>query len=246
MLILITAILKTFFRNPRAIFFVIFLPAGIFSLSALLGLENIIRADLPVSYTSFLLVGIVAMALMQTGIYTVAYSLIDYRRGQIFKRLSVTPLTAGRFLMAQVIARFFVACLQVIALLLMGIFVFHVRMSGFWVLPFLIFVGSTIFLNFGFLISALARDYEEAAPYTTLIGLPLVFLGDVFFPVKNLPHALAVVADYLPLKPLSAVMRYFLLGINSPDLLREILRLLAWLALLSIVSRYIFEKRVYR
>lgn len=238
--------LKIFFRNPRAIFFVIFLPAGIFAILGFLGLEEVIRFEAEVTYAEFLLPGIMAMALMQTGIYTVAYTLIDYRRTQVLKRLSFTPLSPVHFLWAQIISRFVIALLQAAALIVIGIAVFGTKLQGLWFLPILIFFGSALFLNFGFIITALAKDYEEAAPYTTIIGLPLVFLGDVFFSVDNLPKSLSSLADYLPLKPLSSLLRYDLLSLDSPLLGQDILVLILWLVILSLVASYVFAKKVYK
>jgi ABC-2 type transport system permease protein len=243
---LILSFLKIFFRNPRTIFFVIFLPAGIFLTAVLLDLEGVIRFTGGFSYKDFLQSGIIALALMQTGIYTVAYTLIDYRRTRILKRLAVTPLSAGRLLAAQIISRFLIACLQVSALLILGKVFFGTTVKGLLYLPIFIFLGSTIFLDFGFLIASVARDYEEAAPYTALIGLPLIILGDVFFPIKNLPPGLVTIADFLPLKPLASTIRHFLLGGRSPDLARDILVLLVWFVVLTLVSQYIFAKKVYK
>lgn len=240
------AFLKIFFRNPQAVFFVIFLPAGLFVILAFLGLEEIVRFDLKVSYLDFLLVGIIAMALMQTGIYTVAYTFIDYRRSQILKRLSVTPLSPAKFLWAQIFARFLIACLQASVLLVLAAALFDTQVKSLALLPLLVFLGSTLFLNFGFLIAAFARDYEAAAPYTAILGLPLVFLGDVFFPVANLPSYLQNLANLLPLKPLSAILRHFLIGVNSPDLGREIAILLIWFLGLSLIAQHIFAKKVYK
>lgn len=179
---LISIFLKIFFRNKRAVFFVVFLPAGIFLLLGFLGIEEIIRFELSVSYQDFLLPGIIAFSIMQMGIYTLAYILVDYKRLRILKRLSITPLRAGKFLVSQNLARFVIAMFQVAFLALIGTLVFGTQlgMSILW-LPLVVFLGSLIFQAFGFLIASFARDYEEAAPYTTLIGLPLIFLGDVFF-----------------------------------------------------------------
>ncbi len=243
---LVFTFLKIFFRNPPAMFFVIFLPAGIFAVLGFLGLEGIIRFEAEVTYTEFLLPGIMAMALMQTGIYTVAYTLIDYRRTQVLKRLSLTPLSPARFLWAQIISRFVIAILQTAVLIVVGIAVFGTKVQGLLILPVLIFLGSVLFLNFGFLIAAFAKDYEEAAPYTTIIGLPLVFLGDVFFSVANLPPGLASLANYLPLKPLASLLRYDLLTLDSPLLGQDILVLTVWLVILSLVASYIFAKKVYK
>lgn len=240
------AFLKIFFRNGRAIFFVIFLPAGLFALLAFLNLEAVIRVNLSVSYIEFLLTGMMAMALLQTGIYTTAYTLIDYKRDLTLKRLAMTPLSASKFLWAQVLARSLVAGVQVGLLLLIGTWFFGARIENVFYLPFLIFMGSTIFLNLGFLIAAFARDYEEAAPYTTIIGLVLVFLGNVFFPVENLPPKLVALANSLPLKPLSESIRHFLLESPQLNWTRDLEVLLIWFVVLSFISHFIFRKKAYK
>lgn len=229
-------------------FFVFLLPAAIFASAAYLRLEGILRFSLPISYNSFLLAGIMAMALMQTGIYGIAYGIIDFKRANILKRFSITPLTAGQFLWGQIIFRFLVALVQAAILLLIGIAFFGVEVqgTGLLILPALIFLGGTVFLNFGFLIASIARDYEEAAPYTTTLGLPLVFLGDVFFSVRNLPVELAYVADFLPLKPLSSLLRHVLFGVSSANPLWDLTILCSWLLVTGLSAHYLFAKKVYK
>ncbi len=246
MIRLTIAFLKIFFRNSRAIFFAVFLPGAIFTILALLNLEGIIRFGSGVSYTAYLLVGIMALAVMQTGVYTAAYTLIDLRRSQILKRLSVTPLSAGKFLGAQVCSRFVVACLQVVVLLLLGSFAFGVAIRSLWLAPLLIFMGSGVFLYFGFLIASVARDYEEAAPYTSIIGLTSMFLGDVFFPVANLPRSLKLLSDFLPLKPLAVSLRHFLLGISSPTIAQDLWVLGLWFVMMLLLARFLFASRIYK
>lgn len=243
---LVYTFLKMFFRNPRGIFFVIFLPSAIFLTLAYLGIAGIIRFNLAVSYNDFLLSGIIALSLMQMGIYTASYSLIDYRRSHILKRLSVTPLSPSRFLLGQTLSRFLIALLQVAVLLLLGWVFFHTTIRGLLYVPILVFFGSTIFLHFGFLIAAVARDYEEAAPYTSIIGLPLLFLGDVFFPVQDLPRGLSILADYLPLKPLASTLRYALLQIPSPHLLQDFIMMVSWLIFTGFLAYFLFAKKVYK
>lgn len=243
---LTTAFLKIFFRNYRAIFFVIFLPAGIFVTLGFLGLEGVVRYEGGISYSDYLLTGIITMALMQTGVYTVAYSLIDYRRQHILKRLAVTPLTAGQFLSAQILARFVVALVQVVVLLVLGKWLFASAVSWNPMFFVLVLLGSTMFLHFGLLIASFARDYEEAAPYTAVIGLPLVFLGDIFFPAANLPAPLFTAARFLPLKPLADLFRLLMFGAEVSNLSFTVLVLLGWFLGLTILSRWIFAKKVYK
>lgn len=244
---LTTAFLKIFFRNKRAIFFVILLPVGIFLASAFLGLEGIVRFNKPLSYEDFLLTGVIAFAMMQTGIYTVTYTFIDYQRGQVFKRLSVTPLPAGKFLFSQILARLLIAFIQAGVLLAIAIIQFGTKISPtLFLLPLMILVGSTIFLNLGFLLSSFTKDYEQAAPYTTVIGTGLMFLGDAFFPIENLPPALAKAAEYLPLEPLAGLMRYSILGLDSGKIAQQSVVLLAWLAASYLLATAAFSKKAYK
>lgn len=228
-------------------FFVLLLPAAVFLIASYLGLEQIIHFQTPqISYQEFLLAGIIAYALMSTGIYTVAYSLVDWQRLGILKRLFVTPLTATQFLLAQVLARFIIALIQTALLVGLGLALFDIEIQlNLILLPLLVFIGSTVFLDLGFLIAAAARDYEEAAPYTAVAGIVLTFLGDVFFPVSNLPTWLEGTASHLPLKPLASLLRFSLLGVDSINIEQEFVVLMGWFVILSFAASQVFAKKTH-
>lgn len=247
MKILIITFLKIFFRNRRAIFFAVLLPVGIFLASAFLGLEGVVRFNRSMSYEDFLLTGVIAFGMMQTGIYTVTYTFIDYQKSQILKRLCITPFSAGRFLASQIAARFVLALLQVAVLLGIGAALFGLRPSGLIVfLPLVVFIGSTLFLNVGFMIASLARDYEQAAPYTTIIGMVSMFLGDAFFPIANLPGYLARAAEFLPLAPLVSLLRMTILGVVPEHYARDMVLVLVWFVGLSVLAQTVFAKKAYK
>lgn len=244
---LILTFLKIFFRNRRAIFFVILLPIGLFLVLSFLRLENVIQFDAGQSYTDFLLPGIIAYAIMNAGIYTSSYSLIDLKKQMVLKRLSVTPISAGEFLYAHSVARFVVSLVQAGTLISVGALFFDLHLARtIIILPLVLLVGCMVFLNFGYVIAALARDYEEAAPYTTIVGLGLSFIGDVFFPASNLPGYLQSIGSFLPMQPLSQVMRYALFGTDSQFLVTNLIVLLAWLMLGFALANAIFAKKAYK
>ena len=244
---LTTVFLKIFFRNRRAMFFVIFLPAALFLILALLRFEQVFRLNVGQNYTDFLLPGIVAFAVMQMGIYTVAYSLIDFHKQMVLKRLAVTPLTSGQFLLSQSLARFIIALIQTSLLLLLALTIFQTGFSWQIVFtPLIILVCTIIFLNFGSIIASIARDYEEAAPYTAVVGLSMSFLGDVFFPLANLPQWLQNFATALPMKPFVGLLRYSFFGMGKGQLLPNLLILLCWLVASTLGAKTIFAKKAYR
>lgn len=242
---LVIAFVKIFYRNPRGLFFTILMPAGIFLVTGFFGSQGVIdfRSDIP--YGDFLLPGMIAYALMQAGVYSTAYSLIDYKRSRVLQRISVTPLRAEQFLFAQSLARFIIAILQSVVLIVLAILLFDTKLP--WstaYLPLLIFLGGTMFLNFGFLIAAIARDYEEAAPYTVLLALPLSLLGDVFFPIRNLPEAATAIANFLPLKPLVSLMRQSFGSGHAGAL--DLVVILVWFLAGTVVAQWAFRRKAYR
>src|SRR3989338_4581329 len=95
---LILTFLKMFFRNRRAFFFVVLLPLSIFLILSFLRVEHVLLFESEIEYTDFLLPGVIAYSIMQMGIYTSCYALLDYKKQTVLKRLSVTPLTVGKFL----------------------------------------------------------------------------------------------------------------------------------------------------
>ncbi|OGE75759.1 MAG: hypothetical protein A3C85_04425 [Candidatus Doudnabacteria bacterium RIFCSPHIGHO2_02_FULL_48_21] len=244
---LVLTFLRIFFRNRRAIFFVLLLPAGIFLILTFMRVEQILQFDVGLEYTDFLLAGIMAYAIMQMGIYTVSYSLIDYKKQGVLKRLAVSPLSARGFLQAHSLARFAVALIQVAVLLGIGMLLTGSRPSGnVMLLPLVILLGSAVFLNFGYVISAFARDYEEAAPYTTIVGLGLGFLGDVFFSLSNLPALLQNIGEVLPMSALSGAMRYSLFGVQGQHFVFNLIVLCAWFVIGTVVANAIFAKKAYK
>ena len=244
---LVITFLKIFFRNHRAIFFVIVLPVGLFLILAFLRVEQVIQFNSNMSYTDFLLPGIASLAITQMGIYTVTYSLIDFKRQMVLKRLAVTPLSAAQFLQAQGMARFIVALLQTILLLGVSAALFQTTFNlHLLVLPLVILAGCLLFLNFGYILSSFADDYEEASPYTTMAGLSLGTLGDVFFPVSNLPIVFQKIAEILPMKPMVTLMRYSMFGLKPEEITRSAVALLIWLAVTTVVANAVFVKKAYK
>ena len=240
------AFLKIFFRNYRALFFVLVMQAAIYIIISYLGIDNIIRFNGAGSYQQYLLPGILALSLMQLGIFNSGYAVIEMRRSGTLKRIAVTPLTPMRFLAAHLLARFVMGLMMAVILLLAGAILFDYQIgAGIWLLPFLIFLGLMLFLNFGYIIASLARDYEDAAPATAIINMVFMFLGDVFFPTRFLPPYFGAIADFLPMKPLSSMMRQSLSGEGSVTA-GAVVVLLAWLIITTAVAFRVFAKKAYK
>jgi ABC-2 type transport system permease protein len=93
-------------------------------------------------------------------------------------------------------------------ILAIGIVAFGVQLQGsIPVLVFIVILGSLAFTTFGFAVSAYAKTVESAEAIANTVAMPMMFLGDVFLPVANMPAFIQPVAAALPLSYLGTALR---------------------------------------
>ena len=159
-------------------------------------------------YVDFLVPGIIAMSVMQTGIFGVTFALIQYRNQGVLRRLKATPIRPYNFLTGQVVTRLIASMLQTLVLLGAAVLIFDLNVEGnIGVLLLLAVLGAILFLSIGFAVSGYAKSEEVGAPLANVIALPMMFLSGIFFPIDALPGSVEAVAQYLPLTFLAHGMR---------------------------------------
>lgn len=111
-----------------------------------------------------------------------------------------------------------------------------------FILPLGFLVG-LVFGAFGLTMTALAPNYDFFTYFFTLVITPMLLLSGVYFPVDQMPGALAAAANVLPLKHAIDLARPLMLG-RVPDAVALHLAVLAtyaaaayWLALVLVRRR---------
>lgn len=238
---LFLANMRMLYRNKTAVFFSFTVPAVLYIALSVLPLGKIITTQ--ANYSAYVLPGIIAMTIMQSGIYSLAYWLIDLQSRGIIKRLLVTPLKMHELVISLLASRLTVIFLQVIVLTLIGLVFFDATFEGnvFSVLA-LVTLGGSIFLLVGLLISNYANSYETAAPITAAVGLPLTFLSNVFYPLDILPPVLQTIAKALPITYLSDGLRQSYMGTASfATVGTDLIVLASWLVVLLLFTFWVFK-----
>ena len=194
-------------------------------------------------YTDFLIPGIIALSVMQTGLFTVLYSFVNLRQRGILRRLKATPLRPADFLAAQVGTRLILAAVQTIILVLIALLVFRVHIYGnIGVLLLVAVLGAAVFLALGFAISGSTGSIESAAPIANLVGLPMIVLSGVFFSRGGMPGALHSITDLLPLTYLVDALRHISYdGFGLVDIRADIAGMLAWLGISAVLAVGLFR-----
>ena len=160
------------------------------------------------SYFDQVLLGLVGMGVMTNAIISVAVRLSNYRNLLVLRRLLVTPLPIWKFFAAEIAAQLVLALAQAGIILAVGVFAFGAQLPGNWLylLPVAL-LGSMIFLNIGFILSAWANTPAAASGMGNAVAFPMMLFAGVFFPTSALPGLLPYAAEALPLAPMLTALR---------------------------------------
>jgi len=200
-------------------------------------------------YRDFLIPGIIAMSIMQGGIFGVVFTLIRFKSQGVLRRLQASPIGPSHFLVGQGLTRVIVSLIQTYVLILAAILLLKVSIGPG--VPFIItlinlsiisILGGILFISIGLAISGWSKTEDTAAPMANLVTLPMMFLSGVFFPVTSLPSWVKLFAQFLPLTFLSDALRQITLdGNNFIDITPQLIGLLVWIIITFIIASRVFK-----
>ncbi|OLC54774.1 MAG: hypothetical protein AUH85_10975 [Chloroflexi bacterium 13_1_40CM_4_68_4] len=195
------------------------------------------------TYVDFLIPGMVAMSIMQLGVFSVAFGLVQFRRTGALRRLMATPLRPAVLLAAQTTVRLVMMFLQVLLLIGIGIVFFKFHLVGS--LPELLAVGvlgGLVFLTFGFIIAGTAKTEDQAAPLANMVSMPQMFLSGVFFSTATLPAWLKPIAALFPLTFFADAAREISTqGAHLWDVSKDLAGLAVWLVIGFVAAARFFR-----
>ena len=183
----------------------------------------------------YLLPGILAMSIMQLGLFATAQPLVAMRTQGVLKRLNATPLSSLTLLASYISFRLTIALFQTALCVLIGRYAFAVAMVGsWWVFAGWIFLGTLAFLSIGFFMAAVSKNEESIIATSTVINLPMILLSGTFFPVNHLSRVFDYFLPLIPLNYLSDALRVTMVDaipLHSP--MTDALVLVAWVVAMT-------------
>jgi ABC-2 type transport system permease protein len=188
----------TFWRSREAAIFVFLFPPLLFVLLASVFGDDTVDGE---STSTYLVAGLIAYAAANTALGGLAITLVIRREYGILKRLRSTPLPAALYLAAVLLSSLLVVVLQSFVVVALGIGLFDAQLPENWPSFLLaLALGAASFAGLGLAIAALVRSGEAIAAVVNVIILPMAFLSGSFGPADELPEALEVLSDVLPLR----------------------------------------------
>jgi ABC-2 type transport system permease protein len=183
----------------------------------------------PISDFTFIFPGLVAMALLQLGLFATATPLLRSRDRGTLRHLSTTPVSRAGLMVSQVLLRFTIATFQLALLIGLGTWLFHVHMAGSWVAFGLsTLLGTVMLIAMGYALAGSAPSLESGMVIVMLINFGMLFFGQVFFDFSGVSFLRPFVRA-VPLSYLSDLLRQIMSGIEglSPIWI-DVLALVGW------------------
>ncbi|WP_332634762.1 ABC transporter permease [Halalkalibacter flavus] len=161
--------------------------------------ESISSGDTELSYTDFLLTGMIALAIAQGGMFGMV-DLVEMRRKGLIKRLRMTPANMNLFGLSDMIMRLLFSVIQIILLSLIGVLIFGANLFiNFPSLLVVFLLGALSFNALGYFFSSFSKTTEAYMGVANITSFLMLFLSGVFFPVETMPSWLQPISNILPL-----------------------------------------------
>jgi ABC-2 type transport system permease protein len=207
--------------------------------TAVIGVQDKTLQSTNISNVAYLVPSILAMALMQLGIFA-AIPLVQQREKGILKRIGATPLARWKLVGSNVLTRLMISLVDAVVILGIGLAVFHVQIVGNLIeMTALVLLGAATFLSIGFMLASFLKTEEQAQGVVQVVQLPMMFLSGIFFSFDFLPGFLQTVARFLPLTYLGDAFRQVMVnGTQVAPLGVDVAILTGWLVVcLGIAAR---------
>lgn len=193
--------LRTFWRDPAALFFTAILP--VIFLVVFVGIfGNEVAEPRGIRLSTYYVPGILGLAVISATFVNLAISLTTLREDGVLKRLRGTPLPAAVFVAGRVVTAFVLSGILVTLLATIGKAGYGVDLPGASLPAFLLtlLVGTAAFCCLGIAVTRIIPTEKAAPAVTNAVVLPLYFISGTFFPVDDAPGWMRAVARVFPIR----------------------------------------------
>jgi ABC-2 type transport system permease protein len=199
-------------------------------------LESRVPMESGVSYTAFLIPGLVMMSVLQNAFANSSSSLIQSKITGNLVFVLLSPLSHWEIFSAYITA-------SVVRGIVVGFGVFAVTawfadlsyVAPLWIIAFA-FLGAAILGTMGLIAGIWAEKFDQLAAFQNFLIMPATFLSGVFYSIHSLPPFWKTVSHLNPFFYMIDGFRYGFFGKSDVDPLLSLAIVGAFLVLLALFS----------
>jgi ABC-2 type transport system permease protein len=191
----------------------------------------------------YIFAGLFAYVLMTMGIYTLSQQLPSEKKTGALRRIKATPFKPWQLITSLALVYLVLTLLSAALMMTVSIVAFNFQMRGNWLVLLIVSIISALTLiGFGAIVTAAARNENQATIASQLIAFPMMFLSGVFFPRFVMPEFLQNATSWLPLTHINDAVRHITTeGATLIDVLPQITAISLWGIAAYIIAIKIFK-----
>jgi ABC-2 type transport system permease protein len=148
----------------------------------------------------FLIPGMLAMLLQVQSVTLTAAAVVREREAGTIEQLLVTPIRPGELMIGKIVPNVFIALVNLLTIVSLGIFWFDVPFQGdFWLFFWLAFMYVFSGLGLGLLVSTVSQNQKQTQQLIGMITLLGTVLGGFIFPRYTMPPLIRIAGNLFPL-----------------------------------------------
>ena len=204
-------------------------------------LEGRVNVYEEVSYTAFLVPGLVMMSVIQNGFANSSSSLIQSKITGNLVFVLITPISYFEFFVAYVTASIVRGLMVGSGILLVALILVDVPVHSYTVILTFALLGSAILGALGIIAAIWADRYDQMAAFQNFIIMPLSFLSGVFYSIHSLPPFWHTLSHFNPFFYMIDGFRYGFFGVSDVPITTSLVICLIAFTLLSSLTLAILK-----
>ena len=204
-------------------------------------LEQRISEIQGVSYTWFILPGLIIMNTLTNATSNTASSILQMKLLQQLPDLLIAPLSGFEIALAYIIGGTVRGVVNGILVLLIGIIMIDLPVIDPIKTIFFIFLVSWAFSSMGLVLGQLSESWDQLATMQNFILTPLSFLGGIFYSINMLPNWAQKLSYFNPIYYMINAIRYTILGLNSSDISNSFIMALVLTIVTSLLAVFLMQ-----
>jgi len=178
-------------------------------------LEDHVQAFPGVAYTTFLIPGLVMMAVLQNAFANSSSSLIQSKITGNLIFVLMTPLSHIEFFLAFVLAAVIRGLVVGVGVYLAGLFFVPLPLHNVMLLLAFAVLASAALAALGIIAGLWADKFDQLAGFQNFIIMPLTFLSGVFYSIHSLPAFWQALSHFNPFFYMIDGFRYGFFGVSD-------------------------------
>ena len=194
------------------------------------------------SYTAFLIPGLVMMSVLQNAFANTSSSLIQSKVTGNLVFILLAPLSHFEFYSAYILAAVFRGIVVGLGVLLITIWFATPSLEyPLWIMVFA-FLGAAILGSLGLIAGIWADKYDQLAAFQNFIIMPATMLSGVFYSIHSLPDAWQVVSHFNPFFYMIDGFRYGFFGVSDNSPWSSLMIVFCFFIAVSVVALRLLQK----